>query len=380
MMAPLEARCLTHLEDIEALRSRWQVLAEDRSSDRPFTSPGFFLAALKTYHLADKPRIWLVERGGQLEAVLPLVDRPLRRYRMAIQEVGCPFNPNYILNDPLLPADESSAASVAECLLRGIADDDFQTLLFDHLPVANGVAGRIRSAAVRCGYGCDPVRASRTLYRIQVQSTFDEFLATRSAQHRWQLKKNRRRVLAEGSEVHHLRTRQEIAPALPDWWRVVRSSWQAGALDGKAVDREETFARHLLAELPDDEVGELWLMSIRGRPAAALRMLAGKNRIAVHTMHYDPELRALAPGTVLFEDMLRDAWRRGLSVVDMHGNTPFFQRWATHSSAYHSLRLYRPGFVGSLIRSARSFAKTVATRAERLSHRAAGALRDEAEP
>lgn len=327
---------------------------------QPFSGPGFAVAALDTYHGGDDPCLWIVERGEVLEAVLPLVRRPLRRLNIAVDEIGFPFNPNFILNDPLLPADPAAATDAVRCLLRGLAAERFQTVVLDHLPVRTGVVQAFREAAVDIGYGVDTARPSRSLYELVVQGTFDDFLATRSAQHRWQLKKNRRRASAAGYEINCHRTRADIAAALPIWWSVVQSSWQSGVIEAERAGLERNFAIRLLDELAEDEIGELWVMTIGGRAAATLRMVGGGNRTAVHTMNYDPQFRDLAPGSVLFEAMLRDAWQRGLGIVDMHGNTRFFERWSTGQHAHESLRLYRPGVVGTLLRHARNVVNAVA--------------------
>jgi CelD/BcsL family acetyltransferase involved in cellulose biosynthesis len=77
----------------------------------------------------------------------------------------------------------------------------------------------------------------------------------------------------------------------------------------------------------------------------------------VHTMHYDLRFKHLTPGTLLLEAMLRWAWETGLKEVDLHGNSTFFKRWATGERPHQSVRLYKPGIYGGLLRLGRRLSR-----------------------
>jgi len=99
--------------------------------------------------------------------------------------------------------------------------------------------------------------------------------------------------------------------------------------------------------------GQFLLARLGGRSVAALRMLEDHRATYVHTMHFGQSLREFAPGLVIFEAMMRDAFARGIGRVDFYGSSHFFSRWATGRFAHGSLRIYRHTLRGRFGRVAR---------------------------
>jgi CelD/BcsL family acetyltransferase involved in cellulose biosynthesis len=348
------------VEGIEAIERRvepWRDLAHLRGRNRPFSGPGFVLAALKAYHRDAAPILHAVESNGQWEAALPLIERPLQKAGLTINEFGFPRNPNVLVNDPLLPDDGASARDILGTLLKAIASERCDTLILDHMPRDTNAPELMVAVGEGLGYSSDGVEDSRDLCFVSIEGSFDDYLSTRSSDHRWQLKKILRKAGQAGATVECLRTRSEITAAMPQWFDIERNSWQGSTKGAAMTDEDREFMRHLLTDLDDSEVGELWLLHIADEPAAALRMLADGERICVHTMHYDQRFKHLTPGAILLEAMLRSAWERGLSEVDLHGSSAFFKRWATGERPHQSVRLYKPGLYGSLLRESRRLSR-----------------------
>jgi CelD/BcsL family acetyltransferase involved in cellulose biosynthesis len=356
-MAGVKAMRVEGIEAIERFVEPWRELARARRRNRPFAGPGFVLAALKAYHSDAAPILHVVEKNGQWEAALPLIRRPLQKAGLTINELGFPRNPNVLVNDLLLPADDASARESLVALLQTIALERCDTLILDHMPRDPNAPELMIAVAEDLGYRSDGVEVSRDLSFVSVEGSFDDYLSTRSSDHRWQLKKILRKAGQAGVTVECLRTRSEIAAAMPLWFTIERNSWQGSTTGAAMTEEDRNFMRHLITELDDSEVGELWLLRVGGEPAAALRMLADRERICVHTMHYDQRFKHLTPGSILLEAMLRSAWERGLAEVDLHGSSAFFKRWATGERRHQSVRLYKPGLYGSLLRESRRLSR-----------------------
>lgn len=322
-------------------------------SSTPFSGPGYLGAVVEAYHGQQRPRLLIARNGsGGLRGVLLLVARPLTRCGLTLQEVGFPSNPNVIINDPLLrPPDATQAASA---LLDAAFANDCDSLMLDHLPVEGGQAEVFSCAAVERGAAADPPRASRSLFFATIGGDYDTFLASRSRNHRWQIKKTWRKATESGTlHVSVARGANDIRARLGTWFDIEARSWQAQTPDAAMQDVDRTFHTLLLERLPPEEVGCLWTVALDGKPVAALRMLESPTRTAVHTMHFDAEYRNLAPGLIAFDAMVRDACERGISEVDMHGNTEFFARWSTGARPHQSIRLYRPGVKGLMFQKLR---------------------------
>lgn len=350
--ARLVARRLGGIPAIEAIRDRWQALALTRPANRPFAGPGFIIAALKAFHGSASTFVWLVEREAALEALMPFVVRPLRRVGMEIAEVGCPNNPHFLISDALLADNDRQASEVTGSLMSALLSERCDTILLQHIAGLATIKRMVASARA-AGFGCDGLEPSRDLYFITCGRSYDDYLATRSGDFRWQLKKRIRRAMSAGVAVEILMGRKAIEAALPIWFDIERKSWQGSTPTAAMSDADRKFMKLLLAELPDDEVGELWLLHVGGERAAALRMLGGTNRTCVHTMHFDQRYADLSPGTLLLNAMLKSAWDRRLIEVDLHGNSSHFRRWATGKREHFTARLYKPGPVGLALRKGR---------------------------
>lgn len=361
MLPPLTADRIEGIEAIEAAIPRWRALAAARSRNRPFSGPGFVMAALKTYHRHENPAIWVVERGNDLEAALPLISRPLARFGLRINEMGFPRNPNVILNDPLFPpgSDPEARVAVLRCLFAELRRERCCTLILDHLPGADNLPATLAQVAAEFGFGLDEPVQARSLCYIAADGSLEDYLASRSSDHRWQMKKIARRARGAGSAIEVLRTRESISAALEVWFEIERQSWQGSTPGAAMTEIDRAFSRQLLVDLDDDEVGELYLLQIAGVPAAALRMIGSAKRTCVHTMHFAQAFKHLSPGSLLLEAMLRSAFERGVEEVDLHGNSAFFQRWATGERSHYTLRIYKPGLYGRLLQTGRRWARSI---------------------
>lgn len=343
------------IDAISAVEDSWRGLVEASALSRPFCGPGFVLAALRAYHREDRPRLLRVAQAGRTVAAMPLISRPLVRLGHVIDEWGGPFNANFILNEPVIAPDPMEARrATAAKLLKGAFDSGADTLFLDGLPVAQGLAGLFREAAGDMDLGVDETPARSLHYATLGDQGWAGYLATRSRNHRWHLKKVQRRAAEAGAvAIEKHSGAAAIRAQLDTWFEIERQSWQGATPGSQMSERDRLFHENLLEDLAEREVGDLWIVRLDGRPAAALRMLAAPGRIAVHTMHFDTEFKALAPGLLAFEAMMRDACEQGLAEVDMHGTTEFFARWATARRDHVTLRIYRHGLRGGLLRQGR---------------------------
>ena len=343
------------IDAISAVQESWRSLVETSALSRPFTGPGFVMAALRAYHREDRPRLLRVAQAGRTVAAMPLISRPLVRLGHVVDEWGGPFNANFILYEPVIVPDPiETRRAAAAMLLKGAFEFGADTLFLDGLPVGGGLTRLFREAAGEIGLGIDEVPARSLHYATLGDQGWAGYLATRSRNHRFNLKKVQRRAADAGAvAIEKHSGAAAIRAQLGTWFEIERRSWQGADPESAMTDRDRLFHELLIENLAEGELGNLWIVRLDSRPAAALRMLAAPGRVAVHTMHFDSEFKALAPGLLAFEAMMRDACEQGLAEVDMHGTTEFFSRWATARRDHVTLRIYRRGLRGELLRQGR---------------------------
>ncbi|MFX0540926.1 GNAT family N-acetyltransferase [Roseovarius sp. S4756] len=346
--APVKWKVTTGLTAISELEREWRALAHERHAAWPYCGPEYLIAAMEVYHSEDRPVVISAYSRGRLAGVLPLVSRRMIKMGFSVREMGFPNNPNVINNDPLIaPRDETDAATVAGALLQGAFSLEADSLILDHLPSAPAISGCLRSAAACIGgWSLEPVPARRLFY-AKLCPDWKDYLATRSRNHRWQVRKALKQAAdTKGLEVRRICGRDQIRLHLRKWFDVERRSWQAADPGAAMSAADRQFHDLLLDRLAPEDVGDLWLVLVKDRPIAALRMLAGAMSVSVHTTHFDSSARDQAPGLLAFSAMMRAACEDGLQEVDMHGCTDFFKRWATGDRPHETLRIFAPTLRG----------------------------------
>jgi CelD/BcsL family acetyltransferase involved in cellulose biosynthesis len=79
---------------------------------------------------------------------------------------------------------------------------------------------------------------------------------------------------------------------------------------------------------------------------------------------YDEALRALGPGKLLREDMLRRTFEHGLASYEMLGDFDDWKgEWATRSRSRHEAQVFANGGIGRALMMVETVAKPVARRA-----------------
>lgn len=330
---------------LDALAPQWAARVEACDRATVFSGP-LFQTALARVFFPDLPRRAVaVFRGAALAGLLPLMPLPLRQGPMTLREAGFARNPHTLRNHLLCDPDPDTVGGLLAAALGAVSSD---TLLLQNLPDAGGTLALCADAAQRLGCRVDPPTPGRTLMVCDFEGSYDDYLATRSGQFRRQIRKRRRDLEAAGALSIPALSGAAITAAMPAWRAVVAASWQGQADEGEDMSQATWAFHESLAAC-----GRLWIAYLDGRPIAALRMLEDSRAAYVHTMHFDPAMRELAPGVVIFDAMMRDAARRGVARVDFNGANHFFSRWATGSLAHSTLRIYRNTLRGRAGRMAR---------------------------
>jgi CelD/BcsL family acetyltransferase involved in cellulose biosynthesis len=78
-------------------------------------------------------------------------------------------------------------------------------------------------------------------------------------------------------------------------------------------------------------------LELAGKAVAIAVAFVNKGHVAVHVVAYDPDVEACAPGSLLFEDMIRDAFSKGWRCFDlMWPGNAYKAEWAPTETAVTS--------------------------------------------
>jgi CelD/BcsL family acetyltransferase involved in cellulose biosynthesis len=351
------ALTVTHHTDwaaVASLAPAWQQLARAQRDPTVFAGFGFTRALWKSFGQDARLELLSVADGNELVGLIPFAPRTVRRAGVKFAETGFFRNHHTIRNAVLIrPGAERAVLAALFAAVAGMRNWD--VMFLENVPDDPGMLSPLDEVLAEQGLRRDAIEPGRRLCFLPVQGSWDEYRATKSGNFRQQLKKFRRRAAEHGRvEFRCLSTRDEIAAALPDVFALRAKSWQGRArAEAAEVAADQAFDYALLEELDDVEIGDLWLMTIDGGLVASLRMLGDARKRYVHTMHYDPALKDVAPGMLLFEEMLAAAWAARLAEVDFHGNSAFFRRWSTQNHEHVTTRIYFPSAFGLLLRIGR---------------------------
>lgn len=326
------------------LTDPWEALVRSDPLATVFATP-LFQRALFAAFGPPRAEAVVLDRGGQIAGLMPVTPLPLRRGPLVLREAGFFRGAHTLRNTLLIPPGPDPARLLLERLTRHFQAD---TLLFQNLPAAGAMPADLAAAAASLGLAADPPRAGRVLMWADIAEGYEAYLATRSGQFRRHVRKMQRTLAEAGDLAVDRLTGDAILAAMDDWQAVVSASWQGQ--DPRAVgDTAEDWGFH--RALAGN--GALFLMRLKGRPVACLRLLEHRDVAYVHTMNFDRALRDKAPGLVLFDHMMRDSAERAFRRVDFNGNSDFYARWATGETPHVTLRFYATTLRGRLARTLR---------------------------
>lgn len=306
-----------HLERFESLASlpgEWEKLAE--AGGNIFGTREW----LSTWwqHFGANKELFLVAcrtESGRLVAILPL-------YRFAawplsvVRFIG--HGPGDELGPICAPADRSQAARVLWRVIEEIRPDVF---LGEHLPgpaYAEGLPGRVlrREAS--------PV--------LEFRGSWEEYLATRSANLRQQTRRRERRLLREhAAEFRLSQDADRIEDDLHTLVGLHAARWgtESSTFSGRYQSFQRDFAHRALVK------GwlRLWLVEIEGKAAAAWYGFRYGMIESYYQAGMDPRWRESGVGTTLLTHSIRAALDDGIEEYRfLRGGEAFKYRYASRET------------------------------------------------
>jgi CelD/BcsL family acetyltransferase involved in cellulose biosynthesis len=316
---------LQRLSGVGELRADWSRLAE--AADNPFVTPEWAEAWLRHVPEAISTSFWACRRpDGSVAAVLPLVVVG-GRYVRKLRFVG--YGAANELGPVCAPAD---LEDVAAALLRVLAGTRPEWDLFvgESLP-GDGWAGRLEARLV----------SSEPSPVVQLPAGgWEEYLASRSANFRQELRRKERRLAEQGIRFRTVQREAELEPALDTLFRLHRLRW--GSEASPFFAGLEAFHREFAAVAL--ERGWLRLRLAEGDDGAVAVNHGFRFGDAEwgYQIGRDPSDRTSSVGLILFAHSVREAIAEGAATFRLGpGRQPYKLRLATEDRGLETVAVVR---------------------------------------
>lgn len=329
-MARLTVRRLESVGEVRRYASAWDDLWWRSGATLP--TPRAELVALWCDHFLDeRPFVaLLIEQDGQAVAVLPLIQQRVR----GLSVTSLPAN-GWSPGGDLLLDPAADVGEVCRELVAALDHLRWPLLWIDALPaqsprwqsllMAWGARGRSRS--LRSRYEIDVV---------QIDGTWQQYLAGRSRNHRRHLRRSMDRAAEQGGvalECCHELPLDQIEPRLRECFEIERSGWKGRS--GSAVLNVPAAWRFYVCQARQlARWGEFRLHTLvhAKRPIAFEYGWQTKGVYCTPKVGYDERLAPFSPGQLLRWLLLEHFFTTGeTAAIDFLGPaSSATSRWATH--------------------------------------------------
>ncbi len=337
-MAPLRLNTLKSIAEIRACAAPWDRLWQ--RSDVSLPTARDELTAQWLEHFAPRTtiRVFTIEDGGELAAVLPLA---AWRYR-GVVHFGSLTGNVWSFNGELLVDPDADRLEVFDLLAHAMADVPWPLVWFDMVPIETPRWQGLLGALQRRGCATD-VHLRYRIGLAHLDGDFARFEAVRSKNLRREMGKGMRRLEREGPvevRIHSPWEPDEVEALLRRAFEVERQSWKEES--GQTVlDIPGMFDFYLRQAQQLATWGYLRLAFLEHHGLPIAFELGWTAKGVYHSMKvgYLSRYRRCGPGHLLRRELLRAlSDQAGPITVDFQGPTPDASReWS--SSGYPIARL-----------------------------------------
>jgi CelD/BcsL family acetyltransferase involved in cellulose biosynthesis len=331
---------------LAACESAWRAVLAGASTERLFLEPEWVLPWLEVF--AARPRALFATREGTPRAAAILVGARL----------GAPGVGPLVLRPPgagvsdyldlLLPGDRACAAQAVSALLAWLVRAGGWDLLdLPGLPAEWPTSELVTAAAAECGLQYLQVATYRRSY-IALEGSWQSYLASRSPNLRYKLRKRRRWLADELGEVsyRHYTQPDEVVAQLERTVEVHARRWRGQYTS--TTYSSSPLARQFYARAAHTMAARGWVdlstLEAGDRLLAFCLSFIRDRKLYYYLPAYDPELGRYAPSLALLAHLIETAYAQNLAEVDfMLGEEAYKDQWATGSRGTNRVLVAAPG-------------------------------------
>ncbi|HEV7857552.1 MAG TPA: GNAT family N-acetyltransferase [Pyrinomonadaceae bacterium] len=320
---------LRELSEVEAVSSQWDALLEYSTCNRAFSSSGWFMAACRGTASKLSPYVIVARRGATLAGLLPLVlteerdaafPGELSDYNDMIVREGDTAIMTGLFHQAL-----SSAKDYARLNLKCIRPDANWMVALRLNGTSRADAQPLVSRRIVCPY-------------IRLDESYDEYLATKSANFRHALKRARGKALEDDVTVRQLTPDSFPQTELAEIFLTLNRARFQQKSCFKAEN--ESFVREVLPRLFLESRLFVFVMCEREEIVGINLCMRGARSLCYWNGGFLSHAARWSPGKLLLEAGIREAHAASLEEYDlMRGTEAYKACWATHTRTISHMEL-----------------------------------------
>jgi CelD/BcsL family acetyltransferase involved in cellulose biosynthesis len=288
---------------------------------------------------------WEAFGGGALSLMcVRLHDRlvalaPWRRMRgrwcgLPVTRVESLFNSHACFSDVALVEREREALSL---VFGGLDEEPWHMVVIRQVPPGSRLLAQLPELRRERGLAAHARPRLQTLH-IPIRGSWEDYLSTRSARFRKNLRNKENRLRASGlaSRLECHSSPADVEAVMPEVMDVALRSWTARRGSSIAQPPQRRFYEICLPRLARQGHLRIWALRLGGRMAAFEIHVAWARRVACPKAAYDQQFTPLSPGALLDARVVEALFRGGeFERYDLMGEADAYkQRW-TDSAERH---------------------------------------------
>jgi CelD/BcsL family acetyltransferase involved in cellulose biosynthesis len=346
------------LELLDALAADWERICDEDPAGEAFYRPEWPQSFLRAFAPSAKLVVVSAWSGGELRAVLPLIQCRSTLTGLPVRELKGVANVHCCR---LGLAHVSGAKD--ERLLRALWDTvkrlpGWDVLDFDYVLEDNGIDMLARCAAAD-HHRVSRIRAWQSLHlRFQASEGEAPWLESTRPKFRSNLRRTRRQL--EGMGAVSTRHFDSADPqALDKFYALEASGWKGKQGTAIACDpRTRQFYDEVARASAKDGLLALDFLELDGKPIAAHFALQFHGRYCLAKAAYDESYQRYGPGQLLVHEVLSQSRHRGIGELDFVGPATWDEsRWASGRRTHFQILIFREGWYGSVLHRVRTLAR-----------------------
>ncbi|MEO0530990.1 MAG: GNAT family N-acetyltransferase [Planctomycetota bacterium] len=314
----MPVREIDRIDDLDALRGEWRELLSQTPRAGFFQSLEWLEAYWRHFGAGQRLRVLVVEAAGEITGIVPLV---VRRERTAIGSLRFLTYPLDYWGSFYGPIGPDPAATL-RAAVQELKETGFDADIFEPRWVHEDDREETALLLDNEGLGpqASPLDASAV---IDLSGTWSDYLASRNSKWRNNYRRARRQ-LEELGTAEYVRYRPQSG-ADPRWdlfdecLHLALISWQGASTTGTTLTHADVapFLRDAHDAATRCGNVDINLLRVNGRAVSYAYNYVQHGRVFGLRSGYDPTLRGIGVGKLLYTMAVEDSFRRGDTLYDL---------------------------------------------------------------
>lgn len=351
----------TTTEQFQSLRDEWDGLLSRSPSANPFLTWEWLFSWWEVYGERDELRLITVrDEQGQLVGLAPLRVStrrigcvvPVRKLEFVASGEACSDYLDFII-------DDRRRQSALDAILGHLekTKDDWDVAEFEDMPSPSPLIPALQARALRNGHHVSLQEGNVCPY-VELPSSWEEYLASRSKNFRNQVSRKRRKLEREYSTDYLLVTdRDELEAMMGHHIRLHQTRWDGRGDLGTGAYFSSKFAG-FHTKVAERFFDRGWLrflfLRIDGEPVASQYDISYNGTLYFCLPGMDRRWAPMSVGLVLLSECVRRAIEEGLGELDfLRGESDYKLRWASGQRVNMKLSITRRHLKNRLLRMSR---------------------------